>query len=262
MKTFGVATRPIYCTKIASKLARTYTDRHGLKDLVRELLAVDLSKQQQSSDWGAEASVGRPARLCGLGRPAPSCPAPAASTRCWSAKDVSPWRKPVSTSCRCAPSSTSRAGSTRISFPTRPDSLNFADLSWVECAVQTRGRMQLRAGMASMTDGFAQSDDATALGLGAIGRRFDIRPATRHTFRVRVARRAIALGVPVFLVVGHRPGLRAPLPSADRIQSRQGADRRHADRRRHTAPLGLSARMARHTPSTPASAPRISRRHA
>jgi len=51
---FGVLTGPLYCTKIASKLIRTYTDRHGLKDLVRELLGVDLSKQQQSSDWGAE----------------------------------------------------------------------------------------------------------------------------------------------------------------------------------------------------------------
>ena len=48
-----VETRPIYCTKIASKLARTYTDRHGLKDVVRELVGVDLSKAQQSSDWGA-----------------------------------------------------------------------------------------------------------------------------------------------------------------------------------------------------------------
>ena len=50
----GVNTAPIYCTKIASKLARTYTDRHGLKDLCGELLGVELSKQQQSSDWGAE----------------------------------------------------------------------------------------------------------------------------------------------------------------------------------------------------------------
>jgi ribonuclease D len=50
----GVLCTPIYCTKIASKLARTYTDRHGLKDLCRELLGVDLSKQQQSSDWGAD----------------------------------------------------------------------------------------------------------------------------------------------------------------------------------------------------------------
>lgn len=49
----GVETAPVYCTKIASKLTRTYTDRHGLKDLTRELLGVDMSKQQQSSDWGA-----------------------------------------------------------------------------------------------------------------------------------------------------------------------------------------------------------------
>ncbi|MEG1451982.1 ribonuclease D [Brevundimonas sp.] len=49
----GVETRPVYCTKIASKLARTYTDRHGLKDVVREMAGVDLSKAQQSSDWGA-----------------------------------------------------------------------------------------------------------------------------------------------------------------------------------------------------------------
>ena len=51
---FGIVTGPVYCTKIASKLARTYTDRHGLKDLARELLGVDMSKQQQSSDWGAD----------------------------------------------------------------------------------------------------------------------------------------------------------------------------------------------------------------
>ncbi len=49
----GVACRPVYCTKVASRLARTFTDRHGLKDLCRELLGIDLSKQQQSSDWGA-----------------------------------------------------------------------------------------------------------------------------------------------------------------------------------------------------------------
>ena len=50
---FGVMAAPVYCTKIASRLARTYTDKHGLKDLARELLGVDLSKQQQLSDWGA-----------------------------------------------------------------------------------------------------------------------------------------------------------------------------------------------------------------
>ncbi len=51
---FGVETGPLYCTKIASRLTRTFTDRHGLKDLVRELTGVELSKQQQSSDWGAD----------------------------------------------------------------------------------------------------------------------------------------------------------------------------------------------------------------
>src|ERR1700710_406715 len=51
---FGIVTGPVYCTKIASKRVRTYTDRHGLKDLARELLNVDMSKVQQSSDWGAD----------------------------------------------------------------------------------------------------------------------------------------------------------------------------------------------------------------
>lgn len=52
--TFGVLTAPVYCTKIASKLTRTYTDRHGLKNLCDELLGIDISKHQQSSDWGAD----------------------------------------------------------------------------------------------------------------------------------------------------------------------------------------------------------------
>jgi len=52
---FGVMAKPVYCTKIASRLTRTYTDRHGLKDLAREVLNIDLSKQQQSSDWGAQS---------------------------------------------------------------------------------------------------------------------------------------------------------------------------------------------------------------
>jgi ribonuclease D len=51
---FGVMPRPVYCTKVASRLVRTYTERHGLKDLTRELIGVELSKQQQSSDWGGE----------------------------------------------------------------------------------------------------------------------------------------------------------------------------------------------------------------
>jgi ribonuclease D len=52
---FGALAAPVYCTKIASKLIRTYTDRHGLKYLLQELLNIDISKQQQSSDWGAES---------------------------------------------------------------------------------------------------------------------------------------------------------------------------------------------------------------
>jgi ribonuclease D len=52
---FGVMPAPLFCTKIASRLARTYTDKHGLKDVTRDLLGIDLSKQQQSSDWGSSA---------------------------------------------------------------------------------------------------------------------------------------------------------------------------------------------------------------
>ncbi len=54
LNAFGATTAPVYCTKIASRLVRTYTDRHGLAKLLQELLSVDISKQQQSSDWGAE----------------------------------------------------------------------------------------------------------------------------------------------------------------------------------------------------------------
>ena len=52
--TYNISIKNVYCTKIASKLARTYTDKHGLKDLVKEIIGVDMSKQMQSSDWGAE----------------------------------------------------------------------------------------------------------------------------------------------------------------------------------------------------------------
>jgi ribonuclease D len=55
LNAFGVITAPVYCTKIASRLIRTYTDRHGLKNLLQELLGTDISKQQQSSDWGADS---------------------------------------------------------------------------------------------------------------------------------------------------------------------------------------------------------------
>ena len=54
LQTFGVKATPLYCTKIASRLTRTYTDKHGLKDILREVLGIEVSKQQQLSDWGAE----------------------------------------------------------------------------------------------------------------------------------------------------------------------------------------------------------------
>ncbi|WP_299700745.1 ribonuclease D [uncultured Tateyamaria sp.] len=54
LNAFGTVTAPVYCTKIASRLIRTYTDRHGLKNLLQEMLGIDISKQQQSSDWGAD----------------------------------------------------------------------------------------------------------------------------------------------------------------------------------------------------------------
>ena len=74
MHRFGVLARPVYCTKIASRLVRTYTDRHGLKDLLREMLEVDISKLQQSSDWGAETLTAGADRIRGVGR-AVSAPA-------------------------------------------------------------------------------------------------------------------------------------------------------------------------------------------
>ena len=82
----GVVTAPIYCTKIASKLVRTYTDRHGLKDLVGELVGIELSKQQQSSDWGVARAIAAAAGLRGLRRAAPARPQGASSMPCWSAR--------------------------------------------------------------------------------------------------------------------------------------------------------------------------------
>jgi ribonuclease D len=69
---FDVLTAPVWCTKIASKLTRTYTDRHGLKYLVSDLLDIDISKQQQSSDWGAAELSAAQTGVRGLGRAAPA----------------------------------------------------------------------------------------------------------------------------------------------------------------------------------------------
>ncbi len=101
---FGVETGPLYCTKIASRLTRTFTDRHGLKDLVRELTGVELSKQQQSSDWGADRFT--EAQLAYAAPTFCTCMSCARSlTRCWHARGGRRSRPPASPSCRRAPAS-------------------------------------------------------------------------------------------------------------------------------------------------------------
>ena len=101
----GVLTAPVICTKIASKLVRTYTDRHGLKDLCRDLAGVELSKQQQTSDWGAVAL-------------APEQLAYAASTCCICTRSGPGWR-------RCWRGKTGWRSPTRplISYRRGPDSI-------------------------------------------------------------------------------------------------------------------------------------------
>ena len=108
--------QPVYCTKIASRLCRTYTDRHGLKDLVREVLNIDLSKQQQSSDWGSqslsEAQLAYAAsdvlHLHGLRERLDAMLAREGRRNL---------RGPVSGSCRHGRSSTCRAGTPRTFLP-------------------------------------------------------------------------------------------------------------------------------------------------
>ena len=98
----GVLAQPVYCTKIASKLVRTFTDRHGLKDLCKDLLGVELSKQQQSSDWGAANADRRAAALCRLRRPASARAAPPARRDAGARRPRPTWPGPASTSCRTA----------------------------------------------------------------------------------------------------------------------------------------------------------------
>ena len=112
----GVIAAPVFCTKIASKLTRTYTDRHGLKDLVRELLGEEISKQQQSSDWGApELSEAQREYAASdvryLHRMARDLRASG-----WRAKAAPRSPRPASISCRPARGSTSPAGPTSDIF--------------------------------------------------------------------------------------------------------------------------------------------------
>jgi ribonuclease D len=115
---FGVTTQPVFCTKIASRLSRTYTDRHGLKDLTRELLDIDLSKQQQSSDWAAQ-TLSRPRSSNTLPRMCCICMHWLKSSRSGSsAMAVKPMPRPVSSSCRPARSLTSWVGKKPTFSPT------------------------------------------------------------------------------------------------------------------------------------------------
>ena len=137
MHRFGVLARPVYCTKIASRLVRTYTDRHGLKDLLREMLEVDISKQQQSSDWGAADADPGADRVCGVGRAVPA-PAARRAGRAAGARGARRrWRRPASTSCRRGRRSTSPAGPRRTSSPMPEDGPRHASIA---AAVVATGR--------------------------------------------------------------------------------------------------------------------------
>ena len=103
---FGVMPEPVFCTKIASRLTRTYTDRHGLKDICAELLGVNLSKIQQSSDWARRRADPGTDRICRLRR-ALSAPAARRARDAAGARAAAPAKpRPASASCRRAPSST------------------------------------------------------------------------------------------------------------------------------------------------------------
>jgi hypothetical protein len=109
LNAFGVRAAPVYCTKIASKLCRTYTDRHGLKYLIEEMLGIDISKQQQMSDWGAEtlteAQLPMPRRTCC------TCTGSRPSSTAGSRARAAPRSpRPASASCRRGPSSIWPAG--------------------------------------------------------------------------------------------------------------------------------------------------------
>lgn len=109
---FGVLPEPAFCTKIASRLTRTYTDRHGLKDLCAELLGINLSKAQQSSDWAAEFSLPSSSTT-----PRPTCfTCTGCARRCppaWRARAEPIWRRPASASFPAVPAWISPAGRMR-----------------------------------------------------------------------------------------------------------------------------------------------------
>ena len=109
----GITVAPVNCTKIAAKLVRTFTDRHGLKDLCRELLGVELSKQQQTSDWGAAGADAGAAGLCRLRRAAPACAVGEAGGAAGARESAASWPMHASPSCPPAAGWTCSATSSR-----------------------------------------------------------------------------------------------------------------------------------------------------
>ena len=111
----GVVPEPVYCTKIASKLARTYTDRHGLKDLCSELLGIELSKQQQSSDWGADKLTDQQKHYAASDVLHLHALKAKLDAMLAARGPDGAWPRPASASCPCAPASTSPASRTSTS---------------------------------------------------------------------------------------------------------------------------------------------------
>lgn len=113
----GVMPAPVYCTKVASKLTRTFTDRHGLKDLCRDLLGIDVSKQQQSSDWGAP-ELTRPRWRMPRATSCICISCAISWTPSWRGRGAATWQPRASVFCPAAPSSISKAGARKISSRT------------------------------------------------------------------------------------------------------------------------------------------------
>jgi hypothetical protein len=106
----GADVGPLFCTKVASRLVRTYTDRHGLKDLVREMLGIDVSKQQQSSDWGTPVLSDAQKAICRPGRDLSARTQGAARPDAQARRPRSTGARLLCLPCRCAPRLTWRLG--------------------------------------------------------------------------------------------------------------------------------------------------------
>ena len=196
---------PVYCTKIASRLARTYTDKHGLKDLVREVLGVDLSKQQQLSDWGADAlsdarSPMRPPTCCICTRSRTSW------TPCSFAKGARTSPPPASASARPGPAGSGGLGGRGCLCPFvdrrapagpylgATMALEIVNIAGGPPDSQPGGGLGMNQ-LAAISE-FDHAGTQVFAGVGRSDERV-FRAAVRHNRRVRVLRLAIPIGVAV-----------------------------------------------------------------